>query len=157
MAVSPSGTHFAISGAQNKRKISIHPYPSVRDGVFPSRDSTLVLKECIRHTQVRTDHPIKGNAPAASSIRPLRNIGYHGVFGTIRVASLSCKDSSHPGWRRWPSALGYGNYEDYVPRSEVRRMVSCDTEHSNHHADKHAPKKPTTVVENFFASEPTLP
>lgn len=157
MAVSPSGTHFAVSGAQNKRKISIHPYPGVHDGVFPSRDSTLVLKECVRHIQVRTDHPIEGNAPAASSIRPLRNIGYHGLSGTVRVASLSCKDSSHPGWRRWPSALGYRNYEDYVPRSEVRRMVSRVTGYSNHHADKHALKKLMTVVENFSALEPTLP
>ena len=157
MAVSPSGTHFAVSGAQNKRKISIHPYPSVRNGVSPSRDSTLILKDCIRHTQVRTDHPIKGNAPAASSIRPLRNIGYHGLSGTIRVASLSCKDSSHPGWRRWRSALGYRNYEDYVPRSEVRRMLSPKSKYSNHRADKHAPKKLTTLVESSFASEPTLP
>jgi hypothetical protein len=71
MAVSPSGTHFAVSDAQNKRKVAIHPYPSVRDGAFPSRDSTLVLKECIRHTEVRTDRPVKGNASAASPLRPL--------------------------------------------------------------------------------------
>ncbi len=157
MAVSPSGTHFAVSGTQNKKKISIHPYPSVRDGVFPSRASTFVLKDCIRHTQVCTDRSIKGNASATNSIRPLRNIGYHGLSGTIRVASLSCKDSSYPGWWRWPSALGYRNYEDYVPRSEVRRMVSRDTAYSNYHADTRALKKLTTVVENFFASELTLP
>jgi hypothetical protein len=44
MAVSQSGTHFAVSGGQSKKKISIHPYPSVRDGAFPFRDSSLVFK-----------------------------------------------------------------------------------------------------------------
>ena len=156
MTVSPSGTHFAVSGTQSKRKISIHPYPSVRDGVFPSRDSTLVLKECVRHTHIRTDRPIKGNASAASSLRPLRHIGYHGPSSTIRVASLSCKNSSHPGRWRWPPALGYRNHENYVPRSEVRRIVSCDPEYSNHYADRRASKKLTTVAEIFLASELTL-
>jgi len=157
MAVSRSGTHFAVSGAQNKRNISIHPYLSARDGVFPSTDSTLTFKECVRNLQVGTDCPIKGNAAAASALRPLRDIGYHGLSGTIRVARLSCKNSSHRGRWRGPSTLGYRNYEDYVPRSEVSRMVSCDMECSNHYADKHALKKPTTVVESFFASELTLP
>jgi len=156
MAVSPSGTHFAVSDTQSKRKISIHPYPSVRDGASPSRDPTLVLKEWIRHTQVRTDRPIKGNASAASTLRPLRHTRHHGLSGTIRVASLSCKNSSQPGRWRWPSALGYRNYEDYLPRSEVRRVVSWDTEYSNHYADKHASKKLTRVVKSFFASELTL-
>ena len=126
MAISRSGTHFAVSGTQNKRKVSIHPYPSVRDGVFPSRSSSLALKLYVRRIQARPDRLVESNASAASSLRPLRNFGYHGLLSTIRGARLSCKNNPHPSRWRWSSVLGYRNYEDYVPYPEVSRIAICD-------------------------------